>query len=105
MENERNRILRKIQVLTYVVFILSNVLMIFLDANGVIELKSGVGFIIFGVTLILIGIFGLLNHEITLRNAKSIRYNKNSGIGKAINVIISSIGVFNLIIGLIGMCV
>lgn len=100
MRKSDKHIIKKIQVITYIIDVALIVGAFVLDANNYINLTSEFVFIMFGFILLPIGIFGIINHEVSLGNAKPLEYNKNSLAGKIANIIIVIIGVFSLAVGI-----
>jgi hypothetical protein len=92
--------IKKIEMITFVMIGVFMITAVFLEANNFTDLGVEFAFFINGVILITCGVFGLINHEISIGNATALKYNKNSLVGKIANVIIGIMGVSSIVIGI-----
>lgn len=82
MNADKKKLISKVQIITFIILILFITIIIYLNSTEVIKLQSRIAFIILGLTLISSGVFGLINNEISIGNAKSLEYSSGSIVGQ-----------------------
>lgn len=101
MINKNKKLINLIQLINFSIVIAIIVTLILLDKNNYINLGKEFGFIILGVILLMLAIFGYLKNEILLTRTQPYEYDQESSTGKIINIIIGITGIFFLWIGII----
>ncbi|MDH8677544.1 hypothetical protein QE109_05265 [Fusibacter bizertensis] len=93
--------LKRIELSVFITCAIIFSIAIYLDVKKIINLDERFAFAILGTIFLLRGVFGLMNNEIALRNAKSLKYSKNSIGGKLVNGILVLIGIVAFVIVII----
>lgn len=101
MRKSEKHSIKKIQIVTYVIIVVLIVIALILDVNSNIDLGTEFVFIMFGFILMPMGIFGLINHEVSLGNAKPLKYNNSFIVGKIANWTIITAGIISFTFGII----
>lgn len=102
-KTSRINIINRLHNIILVIIVLITILIVELDLTKVTTPKPEKAFIIIGVFVTYIGVFGYLKNEVALGRIQTIKYDGSSIIGKGINVIICVIGLGLIVFGCINI--